>query len=75
MSDQARHVTIRYRYPLRAVVVVVAASLFFACDLVLGAIFVMPMVPLIPFFLSFILGAGLLVASALEYAVANRERY
>jgi hypothetical protein len=62
----------RYRYPLRAVLVVGAAGLLFAVELAVGALWLMPLVPLVPVFITFMLGNGCLLASAVQYAVENR---
>jgi hypothetical protein len=62
----------RYRYPLHAVLPVAGASLLFAVELGLGALLLMPLVPLVPVFITFMLGNACLLASALQYAVENR---
>jgi hypothetical protein len=62
----------RYRYPLRAVFAVGAAGLLFATELAVGALWLMPLVPLVPVFITFMLGNACLLASAVQYAVENR---
>lgn len=62
----------RYRYPLHALLPLLAAGLLFAVELGLGALLLMPLVPLVPVFITFMLGNACLLASAVEYAVENR---
>ena len=58
----------RRRYPVRAIAFVAGASLLFLGELVLLALFLMPMIPLIPLFIMIMIGNACLVSAAVEYA-------
>ena len=66
---------IRVRYPLRALLAVIAASVLFLFDLTVGFLFMALVPPLIPVFVCVLLAAGCLVGNALTYArrVSIRE--
>jgi hypothetical protein len=56
------------RYPARAVLAVTAAGLLLAVDVVAGFLCIALMLPLIPLFLSVIIGNACLLGAALDYA-------
>jgi hypothetical protein len=58
----------RRRYPARAIAFVAGASLLFFGELVLLALFLMPMIPLIPVFIMIMIGNACLVSAAVDYA-------
>ncbi|HLV65858.1 MAG TPA: hypothetical protein VKY73_08595 [Polyangiaceae bacterium] len=55
------------RYPLRAIVIMTAAWLFFALQLVILCLMLMPMIPLIPLFIVFVLGNACLLGTVYDY--------
>lgn len=57
------------RYPVRAVFPVAASGLLFAFDVVVGFLFMALVPPLIPVFVSILLGNVCLMRLALEYAL------
>jgi hypothetical protein len=59
---------VRIRYPWKARLVVGAASALAIVSLMLGSLFIMPMIPLIPTFVVLIIANGSLMSSALGYA-------
>ena len=59
----------RVRYPLRAKLGVALASLFFLVELGALALFMMPMIPLVPVFVMVMLGNGLVLAEVVSWAV------
>ena len=67
MTDQAR--APKVRYPAHAVLAVVGATLLFACDVVVGFLFMALVPPLIPVYITVLFGGGCLVRSAVDYAV------
>jgi hypothetical protein len=64
----AETASLRTRYPLRAIAFVAGASALFLGELVLLALFLMPMIPLIPVFILIMIGNACLVSAAVDYA-------
>jgi hypothetical protein len=62
--------TVRVRYPLRAVLVLVLAGLFFLAELALLGLFMMPLVPLVPVFITFMVGQACLLSSLVNYVTS-----
>ncbi len=69
MQDPRSH---RVRYPLRAKLAVAGASLFFLVELAACALFMMPMIPLVPLFVATMLGHAFVLASIVEWAASQR---
>jgi hypothetical protein len=67
MVNQAR--ASRVRYPAHAVVGVAAAVLLFACNVVVGFLFMALVPPLIPIYITVLFAGGSLVRSAVDHAV------
>ena len=57
------------RYPARAVLAVAAAGLLLAFNMIAGFLFIALMLPLIPVFISILMGNASLLTTALQYAV------
>jgi hypothetical protein len=62
--------TVRVRYPLRAIAVVVLAGLFFLAELALLGLCMMPLFPLVPVFVTIMVGQACLLSSVVEYAAS-----
>lgn len=62
----------RFRTPLLAKLAVTAAALFFAVELGVLALWMMPMIPLVPVFVLVLMGNALLLASVVEWAASQR---
>ena len=60
----------RVRYPLRAVLGVVLASLIALLELAGLALFMMPMIPLVPVFVLIMLGNALVLADVVRWAAS-----
>ena len=65
------HQPARVRYPLRAVLAVVLASLFALVELAGLALFMMPMIPLVPVFVMIMLGNALLLSDVVRWAASQ----
>lgn len=64
------HRPARVRYPLRAVLAVVVASLFALVELGGLALFMMPLIPLVPVFVLIMLGNALVLADVVRWAAS-----
>jgi hypothetical protein len=60
------------RYPLRAKLAVAGVSLLFLVELAACALFMMPMIPLVPVFIATMLGNAFVLASVVEWAASQR---
>jgi hypothetical protein len=60
----------RVRYPLRAILAVVLASLFALIELGALGVFMMPLLPLVPVFFMIILGNALVLADVVRWAAS-----
>lgn len=60
----------RVRYPFRAVALVTLVALFFVAELVTLALFMMPLIPLVPVFVTVMVGQACLLSPVLEYAAS-----
>ncbi len=60
----------RLRYPLRAKLAIAGVVSFFLAELVLAALWLMPLVPLVPLFILIQLGNGLILADVLTWATS-----
>jgi hypothetical protein len=65
----------RVRYPLRAKLAIALAVCFFLAELVVCALWLMPLVPLVPVFIAVMVGNGFVIASVVDWAssVARSE--
>ena len=61
---------VRVRYPLRAIAAVVLAALFFLGELILLALCMMPLIPLVPVFVTVMIGQAFLLSSVVEWAAS-----
>jgi hypothetical protein len=62
------------RYPLRAVLAVAFGTVIVLAELVFGALFIMPLVPLIPVFIALVLGNAFWMASLFHWAASLGQR-
>jgi hypothetical protein len=60
----------RVRLPLRAKVAIAAAVVFFLGELAAFALWMMPLIPLVPLFVTVMLGNGFVLASIVEWATS-----
>src|SRR5690242_7257687 len=72
MHDPASHdpTSFRVRYPWRAKLAIAAAALVFVAELAAFALWMMPMIPLVPVFIAVMLGSGFVLASVVEWAAS-----
>jgi hypothetical protein len=66
----------RVRYPLKAKLAVLAASVGFLAELALLALCMMPLIPLVPVFIAIMLGNAFVLAEVVHWAASQgiRER-
>jgi len=62
--------TPRTRYPLRAKLAVAGAALFFLVELAGLALWMMPLLPLVPVFVCVMLGNGFVLADVVRWAAS-----
>jgi hypothetical protein len=58
------------RYPLRAVLAVALGTLVVLAEIVFGALFIMPLVPLIPVFIMLVFGNAFWMTSLFHWAAS-----
>ena len=63
----------RHRYPLRAVLGVTAAALFVLAEIVMLAMWMMPLVPLVPVFILIMFGNAFVLADVVQWVASLRE--
>jgi hypothetical protein len=63
--------TPRVRYPLRVKVAVLAAGLGFFAELTVFSLFIMPLFPLVPVFVSVMLGNAFVLAVVVRWAASQ----
>ena len=62
------------RYPLRAVLAVALGTLVVLAEVAFGAFFIMPLVPLIPVFVSLVFGNAFWMTSLFHWAASLGQR-
>jgi hypothetical protein len=62
------------RYPLRAVFAVALGAVAVLAELIFGALFIMPLVPMIPVFIALVLGNAFWMASLFHWAASLGQR-
>ena len=62
------------RYPLRAVLAVALGTLAVLAELIFGALFIMPLVPMIPVFIALVLGNAFWMTSLFHWAASLGRR-
>jgi hypothetical protein len=62
------------RYPLRAVLAVAAGTLAVLAEVAFGALFIMPLVPMIPVFVALVFGNAFWMASLFHWAASLGQR-
>jgi hypothetical protein len=60
----------RLRYPLRAKLAIAGVASFFLAELAFTALWLMPLLPLVPLFILVQLGNGLILADVLSWATS-----
>jgi hypothetical protein len=58
------------RYPLRAVLAVALGTLAVLAEIIFGALFIMPLVPMIPVFIAVVLGNAFWMTSLFHWAAS-----
>src|ERR1044071_9481820 len=62
------------RYPLRAVLGVALGTVAVLAEVILGALFIMPLVPLIPVFIALVFGNAFWMTSLFHWAASLGQR-
>ena len=62
------------RYPLRAVLAVALGTAAVLAEMIFGALFIMPLVPMIPVFIALVLGNAFWMTSLFHWAASLGQR-
>jgi hypothetical protein len=62
------------RYPLRAVLAVALGTVAVLAEMIFGALFIMPLVPMIPVFFALVFGNAFWMASLFHWAASLGQR-